>query len=1124
MVYMNKVILFCFSLLVSLALHANERANGDCMQGGHAVVTNGISSTTRVMQSFVNLTGQVPTSGCTVTVYLTGTATVATLATNSQMSTANPFTADATGHWYFEAANATYDVVLSNAGIGSPFTIGAILLFDPSNGIPTSCGGDTDILYNKAGVLACDGGLTWNYTSQYLTLNSEWQFGGSSTTFTLTDIAAGVTLLQAPTGGNFNINPASGTVMVNGKNAVPGLATTGGAFIQSSGGFQSVANSYQGYTSTTDGAFLRGFTLAQNTNNLNGGYLLVNNITYNPYDSPNQCMDIYGNPVQQPLPLNGATFAAHTNILWGGLSPLMPANGSCGVPLPVDLDYGLFLNNYFYARGGLDTDQVTYNAIQALQGGVIAQSLLASRAYPAGTQVNATTCAGLGAACSGGALTQVEYLGGYTQIGVSNGPPSGCGNPLGSLACTIATVTNPLTVDDGIEVGTMYWDTALNCVNVYGPSSWNCLGTGGSGSPGGMTSDVQYNSSGAFAGSSSFTFTTSGHVQMNLVGTANADLTLFVGPGYVQSEGGFNACADTMSCTTAASYTQIQAPTGGVYAQSFRAINYSQVGNSNGVPALTTSDAFQAGGLYYDTGTLCSGGSGLRVFNGSTWSCVGTGGGGGSPGLPFNSVQFNSSGTFGGSSNLLWSNSAQQMNIIGTANTALTLFVGPGYVQSEGGFNACADTSGCTTAASYAQIQAPTGGVYAKSGRFINYVQSGNFSGAAPPLTTSDTLQAGALSYSLTSACEQVYNGSSWACVGGGGGGGSPGGVNLDVQFNNGGTFGGSGGTNFIWNNTAQQLNVVGKASALTLFVGAGYLQSEGGLLAEPNSLGVLPYTAIQAPTGGVYAKSLRAINYTQTGFASTTPPLTTSDSYQPGAMFYNTSAACEEVFNGASFSCLASASGGVTAVNTFTGSVSIIGTANQIAVTNAANTITIALPATPIVTGGFDAGQTIQSTYASSGSGCTGNIAFQAGSGTMDIYANGSVCGQIFNSTTFEIGGTTVVDASRNATFNSVTSPNTIQSTITGGGVAFQAGSGTLQILGNGNINTAGAIVTAGNITAGSGSDAAAMIAGGNVESGISGVGGFVVNGAFGITATIVNGSCTINVAGGIIYGHSGC
>lgn len=134
---------------------ANQRAQGWCMQGGQVVVTGANSSTTRVQRSYPQ---------CLVTVYLTGTTTLATIfSDNSATSLANPFTSSTTGYWYWYAANGRYDVRLSGGGISSPFTLGDILLADPQGfaGGVTSIVAGTGIAINQP-----TGAVTISATSQ----------------------------------------------------------------------------------------------------------------------------------------------------------------------------------------------------------------------------------------------------------------------------------------------------------------------------------------------------------------------------------------------------------------------------------------------------------------------------------------------------------------------------------------------------------------------------------------------------------------------------------------------------------------------------------------------------------------------------------------------------------------------------------------------------------------------------------------------------------------------------------------------------------------------------------------------------------------------------------------------
>jgi len=77
---------------------------GFAEQGGHTVVVSGNNSTTKFQESY---------PGCTVTVFLAGTTTAATIYSDmAGTSKSNPFTSDATtAYWDFYAeSTARYDV------------------------------------------------------------------------------------------------------------------------------------------------------------------------------------------------------------------------------------------------------------------------------------------------------------------------------------------------------------------------------------------------------------------------------------------------------------------------------------------------------------------------------------------------------------------------------------------------------------------------------------------------------------------------------------------------------------------------------------------------------------------------------------------------------------------------------------------------------------------------------------------------------------------------------------------------------------------------------------------------------------------------------------------------------
>jgi hypothetical protein len=103
-----------------------QRAWGWGQLGFQKVKTLGLSSSNSFQQTY---------AGCTVTVYVSGTLTLATIfADNISTPLANPFTADATGFWFFYAANGRYDVSLTGGGIVSPITYSDILLQDVGTG------------------------------------------------------------------------------------------------------------------------------------------------------------------------------------------------------------------------------------------------------------------------------------------------------------------------------------------------------------------------------------------------------------------------------------------------------------------------------------------------------------------------------------------------------------------------------------------------------------------------------------------------------------------------------------------------------------------------------------------------------------------------------------------------------------------------------------------------------------------------------------------------------------------------------------------------------------------------------------------------------------------------------
>lgn len=130
-----KKIFVAFCLFLAPSLQAMEKLQGWCEQGGQTVTTSGVVSTTKVQRSYPS---------CTVTVYLSGTLTLATIySDNVSTPKSNPFTSNSSGYWFLYAANGRYDVSFSSGGIATPFTLGDYLLADTSSGFLTSINSQT---------------------------------------------------------------------------------------------------------------------------------------------------------------------------------------------------------------------------------------------------------------------------------------------------------------------------------------------------------------------------------------------------------------------------------------------------------------------------------------------------------------------------------------------------------------------------------------------------------------------------------------------------------------------------------------------------------------------------------------------------------------------------------------------------------------------------------------------------------------------------------------------------------------------------------------------------------------------------------------------------------------------
>ncbi len=831
-----------------------SRAYGTCSDGNKTIITAGVASsaTTPVIRSYPS---------CTVTVYSPGTTTPAVIFSDSTGTPkANPFTANTTGNWFFYGKNGSYDVRLSGGGIPTPFTLGDIPLFNIGDYHP-----ELVLAYAQAG----NAGVIGAYNPSG-TFYSGFTTGPTTSTMLWTlPSADGVGCLSS--NGSFVLSfvPCGGG---GGGGVTPGGVTQSIQFNNGSGGFGGDGNLlWDGLTKVMSATGTAGTPVIR----ANGGYILANggivsNVgSWQGFNTDKDgglfrgmhiAQSVAGNmggyvaiaPITYdnfPAPLTGlASFGLHNGLLW--VSGTNPA--------PPDITNGLNTNLYINAAGGFATGNSIFNSIQAPAGGVHAKSLTATN---------------------------------YIQSGSSNGPPS--------------TTTN-----DAFHPGALYYDTAIGAEQVYTGAGWVSLGSGGSGggSPGGSNTSVQFKAGPTtFGGDTFFFYNTTQHLlTVNALDSTHAGMA--VGNGYMQADAGFLSGACTRyNCFQAASNIS-GSLIGGMAARSFSATTYIEAGNSSGIPTATTGDTFNAGAMFWDT----TGAGGMKVYNGSAW--VSLAGGSGAPGGSNTSVQFNSSGTFGGDTFFFYNTGTHLVTVVTPSSTTAGLAVGPGYIQSDAGFlSGSCNRYNCFQATSTISGTL-TGGMAAVSFTATKYVQAGNYTGtvaSGPPLTTSDTFQAGALSYNTTTGCLAVYSGSAWGCTGGGGGSGTPGGANTNVQYNNSGSFGGSG--NFIWNNTLAQLTITGiGGSTDTMNAGANYVNSlDSGVaghtlwaLAKFSGAGILKLSN-GTGTGGIDGNGATIL-------------ATATDGQVQGVLYKATNTATNLTFANSNANFLVNGAGAVSAVGVF--------------------------------------------------------------------------------------------------------------------------------------------------------------------------------------------------------------
>lgn len=595
----------------------------------------------------------------------------------------------------------------------------------------------------------------------------------------------------------------------------------------------------------------------------------------------------------------------------------------------------------------------------------------------------------------------------------------------------------PLTNLDSFHPGAIFYDTLAGCEKLYSGSAWSCIGSGGGGggTPGGPTTSVQFNNSGIFGGVGNFTWN-SGTNLLN-VNTADAlHAGMNVHNGFIQADAGFVVGVGT-------TYNSVNTPMGGVAAQSLTASRYVQTGASSSVPTPSTGDTFHPGALYYDTANSCE-----SVFNGSGWNCLASGGST-SPGPPINSVQYNVGGAFTGNGKFTW-DTGQFLNIIAASTSSPGINVQLGFIQSATGFVAAPGSANTFNA-----VSAISGGMTANSFTGISYLQTGHSSGVPSP-TSGDTFHQGSLYWDDSSGGLRVFNGLAWNSLSSGGTAVGP---DTAIQFAHpGGVFNGS--ANMTFDPTLQLLSVNASSSATAgINVHTGFIQSDVGFVAALGNT----FNSVQSLFGGMKGRNFTATNYIQTGFGANDPgsllnALTSGDNLHPGAMYWNTVAGQELVYNGVAFVALGGGGGSPGGVNgsvqfnnggVFAGSASFTWNVGSSVLTVPGAVTGNAANFTSVTSIGLLGAGVIQS-------GATGsNIAFQTTNFNIQIDGAGNIgtVGRI------SVGGTTVIAADRSAAFTAVTSAGFVAgqgqfiSFATGANIAFSTLTSAFVLQGDGTI-----------------------------------------------------------------------
>lgn len=465
---------------------------------------------------------------------------------------------------------------------------------------------------------------------------------------------------------------------------------------------------------------------------------------------------------------------------------------------------------------------------------------------------------------------------------------------------------------------------------------------------------------------------------------------------------------------------------------------------------LETSSLGTSGycGLYYGTDGKIYKSVATTVGGTRVWTELVAGAGGGTPGGLNTHVQYNNSGAFGGDAQLTWDKTARIFTVTGSSGTP-SIVAADSYIQSAQGFLCNRNDGGsCFTL----QRSSATAGVYefavgsdgyiyltkTNTGNLIFHVRASS-ANAGSNITIGDGISGNRVSL-IDFVADDTYTDY---------------GLRL-IRWNTGPNaiselvHRGTGPLTL----TAQDAGSVEiKTSSVTRFsiTSAGLISI--GSTVQIDQAGAISATGVIAANGGVTSSisGNYAFNapsgwmYVDRAIADAAIYLKTlaSSPADPaggyGALSHK-SGSTYRYWNGSAWADvnLSTAGGGVTQLNSMTGSITIQGTLNRVTVSSGGGVITLSAPqdlhtsaqptfnAMAITNSAANAfqctsgGILVATSVVSSLTGA--NVAFQAGGGNFQAYGNGNINGLNINAASaLQINGVIVVDSGRNVNGTSI-------------------------------------------------------------------------------------------------------